>query len=61
MSLFVIVHGAWGSPAETELVAAPLEPAGHIAIIVDQPLALRRAACPPCRPARLADLLVAAG
>jgi pimeloyl-ACP methyl ester carboxylesterase len=37
MSTFVIVHGAWGSPAEMEPVVAPLESAGHAAITVDLP------------------------
>ena len=37
MSVFVIVHGAWGSPAEMEPVVAPLESAGRIAITVDLP------------------------
>jgi pimeloyl-ACP methyl ester carboxylesterase len=37
MSTFVIVHGAWGSPAEMEPVTEPLESAGHAVIIVDLP------------------------
>lgn len=37
MSTFVIVHGAWGSPAEMEPVVEPLESAGHAVIIVDLP------------------------
>lgn len=37
MSAFVIVHGAWGSPAEMEPVVEPLEAAGHAVIIVDLP------------------------
>lgn len=37
MSTFVIVHGAWGSPAEMEPVVEPLESAGHAAVIVDLP------------------------
>ncbi len=37
MSTFVIVHGAWGSPAEMEPVVGPLESAGHAVITVDLP------------------------
>ena len=37
MSTFVIVHGAWGSPAEMEPVVEPLESAGHAVITVDLP------------------------
>ena len=37
MSTFVIVHGAWGSPAEMEPVVEPLEAAGHAVVIVDLP------------------------
>ena len=37
MSTFVIVHGAWGSPAEMQPVVEPLEVAGHAAITVDLP------------------------
>lgn len=37
MSTFVIVHGAWGSPAEMEPVVAPLEAAGHAVVLVDLP------------------------
>lgn len=37
MSLFVIVHGAWGSPAEMEPVVGPLHAAGHEVIAVDLP------------------------
>lgn len=37
MSTFVIVHGAWGSPAEMEPVREPLESAGHDVILVDLP------------------------
>lgn len=37
MSLFVIVHGAWGSPAEMEPVVGPLQEAGHEVIAVDLP------------------------
>ena len=37
MSTFVIVHGAWGSPAEMKPVVEPLEAAGHAAITVDLP------------------------
>lgn len=37
MKTFVIVHGAWGSPAEMDPVAAPLESAGHDVITVDLP------------------------
>lgn len=37
MSTFVIVHGAWGSPAEMAPVVGPLASAGHAAITVDLP------------------------
>jgi pimeloyl-ACP methyl ester carboxylesterase len=37
MATFVIVHGAWGSPAEMEPVVEPLESAGHAVITVDLP------------------------
>ncbi len=37
MSLFVIIHGAWGSPAEMDPVRAPLQAAGHDVIAVDLP------------------------
>lgn len=37
MSLFVIVHGAWGSPDEMAPVRAPLLAAGHEVIAVDLP------------------------
>ncbi len=37
MSLFVIVHGAWGSPDEMAPVRAPLLVAGHDVIAVDLP------------------------
>jgi len=37
MSTFVIVHGAWGSPAEMEPVVEPLESAGHAVINADLP------------------------
>ncbi len=39
MSTFVIVHGAWGSPAEMEPLVEPLESAGHAVITVDLPCA----------------------
>ena len=37
MSTFVIVPGAWGTPAEMEPVLGPLESAGHEVITVDLP------------------------
>lgn len=37
MSLFVIVHGAWGSPAEMEPVRSSLVAAGHEMTAVDLP------------------------
>ena len=37
LSTFVIVPGAWGSPAEMEPLVEPLESAGHEVIIVDLP------------------------
>jgi pimeloyl-ACP methyl ester carboxylesterase len=37
VSTFVIVHGAWGSPAEMEPVVEPLESVGHAVVVVDLP------------------------
>jgi len=37
MSTFVIVHGAWGSPAEMEPVVEPLGSTGHAVVTVDLP------------------------
>jgi pimeloyl-ACP methyl ester carboxylesterase len=37
MSTFVIVHGAWGSPAEMEPVVEPFESAGHAVVVVNLP------------------------
>ena len=37
MSTFVIVPGAWDTPATMEPVIEPLESAGHDVIVVDLP------------------------
>ena len=37
MSTFVIVPGAWDTPAVTDPLLAPLEATGHAVIVVDLP------------------------